>query len=55
MSYNHVTCDCDHTVTDITLTSCFITCVTIIYNSILYFLSKFKIKKSKSKGYIRVQ
>jgi len=39
----------DHVMGDMLL-SYFVTCVTIIYNIILYSLSKSKIKKSKSEN-----
>ena len=40
--HDHVTCDYD-------IYNHLMTCVNIMYNIILYFLSKFKIKKSKVK------
>jgi len=47
VSHDHVICDCDicdHPVTNFMLISCFVTCITIMYNIILHPLSKSKIR-----------
>ena len=41
---------CDYPMIDIVLLLYFITCITIIHNIILYFLFKFKIKRSKNEN-----
>ena len=53
ISCNCVTCNCnicDHLMTDVTLLSQFVTCVTITCNFTSYFLLKSKIKKTETEN-----